>query len=184
MQSSQVAEIWRLRGRAIGDVDARRGALAITALNAGKHIILDRPIWKSLLVAREWNAKASTTPHFKDCAQFFAVIENGASCFADLSYLAPDKLGCELPQYWRVTVHETRGVAEAGHNLPHVTVVTDTDAEPRNFPALTDEPPRYLQDFLDEISGSPAAHGLITENVLDVARQTLEAQLAAKSTHP
>lgn len=135
--------------------------------------------WKNLLAAREWNAKAKEAPHFQDCAQFLAVLENGASCFADVSYLAPDKLGYELPQYWRITVHGTRGMAETSYTQSHVTVVTDADTAPQQLPALTDTPRGYLQEFFDEIAGTPSAEGLTTERVLAVARQSLEAQARA-----
>ena len=136
--------------------------------------------WKTLLAAREWNAKAAAAPHFKDCAQIFAVLENGASCFADLSYLAPDTLGYELPQYWRVTVHGTKGMAEASYARPHITVVTDHDTTPQKLPALTGKPAGYLQEFLDEITGSPSPEGLGTVRVLSVSRQALEAHAAAR----
>jgi len=136
--------------------------------------------WKSVLSAREWNAKAVATPHFKDCAQFLAILENGASCFADLSYLAPDTLGYELPQYWRVTVHGTKGMAEASYSLPHITVVTDKDTTPQRLSALTDKPAGYFQEFLDEITGSSSEGALTTTRVLSVARQALEGQAAAQ----
>ncbi|MFT4547318.1 MAG: putative dehydrogenase [Verrucomicrobiales bacterium] len=135
--------------------------------------------WKSVLVARAWNAKATETPHFKDCAQFLATLENGASCFADLSYLAPDTLGFDLPQYWRITVHGTKGMAETAYDCPTLTVVTDEDTAPQELPALTETPTGYLQDFLDEISGSPSASGLTTAQVFTAARAALEAQALA-----
>lgn len=261
---------------AIGDVYARRGALAIAALKAGKHVISDKPLctnleeleqiarlaresslsvscqldlieagvmrrlreviragtlgrictitigaqhplrygsraawyfesgqhggtindigihifdlatwltgseWVSLISAREWNAKAAAAPHFKDCAQFHGLLQNGTSCFADVSYLAPDKLGYELPYYWRITVHGTCGLAEAGYAVPHLTVVTDNDTAVQEFPGAIGEPRGYLQDFLDEISEVPIAEGLTTQRVLHVSRWALEAQLIAR----
>lgn len=138
--------------------------------------------WRDLLVAREWNSKAVDAPHFKDCAQFLAVQESGVSCFADLSYLAPEKLGYELPQYWRVTVHGTKGMAEACYNFPFLTVVTDEDDISQKLPAMTEPPNGYLQDFLDEISGKPTSGSLTTSRILCAARKALEAQVVAQQS--
>lgn len=135
--------------------------------------------WKTILAAHEWNAKAAEAPHFKDCAQFLATLENGTSCFADLSYLAPDKAGFDLPQYWRVTVHGTAGMAETCYASPHVTVVTNDAAVPQELPALVDPPAGYLQDFFDEIEGHPSAEGLTTERVLRASAKALEVQAMA-----
>lgn len=140
--------------------------------------------WKAVHAARSWNAKATAAPHFQDCAQFLAETESGASCFADVSYLAPDKLGYDAPQYWRITVHGTRGVAETSYTAKSVTVMTDEDTAAREFPALTDQPAGYLQNFLEEINGSPAADGLTTAEVLRVSRLALEAEAAARTPNP
>lgn len=132
--------------------------------------------WETLLTAREWNAKAVSTPHFKDCAQFHGLLRDHISCFADVSYLGPDKLGYELPFYWRITVHGTKGLAEASCTLPTLTVVTDEDTAPQQLPGLLDESGGYLQNFLDEIAGSPATDGITTQRVISVSRWALEAQ--------
>jgi len=132
--------------------------------------------WDSLLTAREWNAKASSTPHFMDCAQFHAVLEGQISCFTDVSYLAPDTLGYELPLYWRITVNGTKGVAEISYSLPNVTLVTDGDTVPQQLPGISEPVPGYLQDFLDEIAGKPNAEGITSARVLSGSRWALEAQ--------
>lgn len=137
--------------------------------------------WKMLLSARTWNAKAVEAPHFKDCAQFLSILENGASCFADVSYLAPDKLGYELAHYWRITVHGTKGMAEISYGDPSVLLVTDEDAEPRKIPAPEGPCPGYLEDFLQEIEGSPSKTGLTTQRILAASRQALDAQAVADS---
>ncbi len=137
--------------------------------------------WKELIFAREWNAKAASVPHFKDCAQFLAVLECGATCFADVSYLAPDTLGYELPQYWRVTIHGTKGMAETCFTQPHLIVVTNEDTVPQKLPPLA-APTGYLQNFLDEICNSPSTEGLTTARVLTSARSALEAQATAQRT--
>ncbi len=138
--------------------------------------------WKEILVAREWNAKATSAPHFKDCAQFLATMENGASCFADLSYLAPDKIGYEMPHYWRITAHGTKGMAEASYSLPTVTVATDEDKAPQYQPIPTDEPTSYLQDFLDEIAGTSSPDRITTKRVLASSRQALTTQAMASAS--
>ncbi|HRJ70942.1 MAG TPA: Gfo/Idh/MocA family oxidoreductase [Terrimicrobiaceae bacterium] len=260
---------------AVGDIYARRGELAIAALRAGKHVILDKPIctrleeleeiralaadrqlavgcqldfvenggirclksvieggeigrlctlaisaqhplrlesragwyfepgqhggtindigvhvfdlvpwlsgqpWKQILLAREWNAKAATFPHFKDCAQFNAITTDGLSCYADVSYLAPDTLGYELPQYWRVTAHGTKGLAEMSYGISGVQIATDRDAAVRKIFVSENTSSCYLQDFLDEISGHPSQVGLTTMRVLSASRWALEAQVIA-----
>ncbi len=135
--------------------------------------------WKDLISAREWNAKAEGVPHFKDSAQFHGLLENGASCFADVSYLAPDKLGYELPNYWRITVHGTRGMAETSYAASEVLFVSDEDTAPRREAALTDSPRNYLGDFIDEIEGRASGDGLTTERILLASRLALEAQSQA-----
>ena len=135
--------------------------------------------WKKLLSSREWNAKAESHPHFQDCAQFHALLEDGTACFADVSYLAPDRLGYELPQYWRISVHGTRGVAETSYVNERVFLVTDTDASPRQRCEEPAAAGRHLTDFLSEIAGSPVPRGLTTQRVLTSSRRALEAQQRA-----
>jgi len=139
--------------------------------------------WKEILGAREWNAKAAQAPHFMDCAQFYGVLNNGSSCFADVSYLAPDQSGFQLPQYWRVTVHGTGGMAEASYNEASVLVATDIDPAPRRDSVLARAPRGYLQDFLDEVEGTPAVNGLTTAQVLTASRLALETQERAARSH-
>lgn len=136
--------------------------------------------WKKLLSAREWNAKAEAFPHFKDCAQFHGLLEDGTACFADVSYLAPDKLGYELPQYWRLTVHGTRGVAEASYGNLEVFVAADNDAAARKSAGASPAAGLHLDDFLKEIEGTPSSDGLTTPRVLEASRWALEAQRTAE----
>lgn len=137
--------------------------------------------WEKILLAREWNAKAIAFPHFKDCAQFYAIAEDELACFADVSYLAPDALGYDLPQYWRITVHGTRGMAEIRYGAPGIQVVCDQSTAFQEKARLNCRPAGYLQNLLDEIDGKPAANGLTTDRVLTASRWALQAQQIAKS---
>ncbi len=135
--------------------------------------------WDKILFAREWNAKALSFPHFKDCAQFYALTESGVACFADVSYLAPDILGYDLPQYWRITAHGTAGMAEVFLGSPEILIVSDGDntVEPRaiQVPVTTD----YLNDFLEETimdSNSKSS----TERAINASRWALKAQSIAR----
>jgi len=138
--------------------------------------------WENLLSARQWNRKAKRVPHFKDCAQFHGLLADGASVFVDVSYLAPDNAGFGMPQYWRILVHGTVGMAETNHAASGVILATDSDAAPRLVPSLPPERDRYLNDFLDEIAGRPSTDGLTTKGILSAARFALQAQeLSARS---
>lgn len=142
--------------------------------------LTNRP-WEEVLLAREWNAKAEPFPHFKDCAQFHALAEGGLACFADVSYLGPDILGYSIPQYWRITVHGTKGLAEISYGTPGIQVVTDSDEAPQIRPALETQPTGYWRDFLGEIEGNPSEDGFTTSRVLTSSRWALRAQdLASK----
>lgn len=135
--------------------------------------------WSETTAARRWNAKAREFPHFHDCAQLAATLSNGAGVLADFSYLAPDKLGYKLPQYWRVTVHGTKGVAETDLFAKDVLVITDADTESRRVPAHEAQPRRYLGDFLNELAGRAEACDLRTTDCLRATRLALEAQALA-----
>ena len=136
--------------------------------------------WRRIVGARTWNAKPREFPHFNDCAQFLAELENGAGVSADLSYLAPDKLGYQLPYYWRVTVHGTRGMAETHLMAKEVTVITDTDTAPQQRPAAPAQTRPYLSDFLNEIRHQPDLAELRTADCLRASRLALEAEAAAR----
>ncbi|MFZ4780093.1 MAG: Gfo/Idh/MocA family protein, partial [Terrimicrobiaceae bacterium] len=80
--------------------------------------------------ARTWNAKATGAPHFNDCGQFLLRLSNGGGVFGDVSYLAPDKCGYAIPNYWRITVHGTKGFAETSYGASGVSLADDDSAEP------------------------------------------------------
>ena len=136
--------------------------------------------WRRIVAARTWNAKPREFPHFNDCAQFLAELDNGAGVTADLSYLAPDKLGYTLPHYWRLTVHGTRGMAETHLLAKEVTVITDSDTAPQQRPAAPAQTRPYLSDFLHEIRHQPELAELRTADCLRASRLALEAEAAAR----
>jgi predicted dehydrogenase len=135
--------------------------------------------WREVTVARCWNAKAREFPHFGDCAQFMATLANGAGVLADFSYLAPDKLGYELPHYWRITVHGTHGIAETHLFSKQVTIIRDSDASPEIRDAEANVAREYLGDFLAEISGNAKPGALSSADCLRATRLALEAQRLA-----
>jgi predicted dehydrogenase len=138
--------------------------------------------WRGITAARSWNAKAQAAPDFYDCAQVMAVLENGAGVLADFSYLAPDKLGYNLPHYWRILVHGTRGLAETCLQGEEVVVVSDTSTAPEKRAAQPHLPRRYLEDFLNELRGQMQPQiDLTSADCLRASRLTLEAQQLADS---
>jgi predicted dehydrogenase len=136
--------------------------------------------WASLVSAREWNRKAAGFPFFGDCAQFHWLLDGSIPVFADVSYLAPDEAGYGLPQYWRVTVNGTRGVAETSYGTPGVMVAGDKDVAARLVEPLPADTGRHLENFLSEVSGNPVEGGLTTAHILRISRIALETQAAAR----
>ena len=74
------------------------------------------------VAAREWNAFAKETPHFKDCAQFMAEFEGGLGVTADVSYAAQTGTAFSMPSYWRFTFWGEMGALEFRVGDPHVTL--------------------------------------------------------------
>jgi predicted dehydrogenase len=137
--------------------------------------------WRAVNAARSWNAKAIECPHFHDCAQVMATLENGAGVLADYSYLAPDTLGYKLPHYWHLTIHGTRGMAETYLQAREVSVILDEASAPEMRAALPDLPRRYLDDFLAQVRGETKQIDLTSADCLRAARLALEVQRAADS---
>lgn len=135
--------------------------------------------WKEITAAHCWNAKARAFPHFHDGAQFMATLANGAGVIADLSYFAPDKIGMQLPQYWRVGVYGTRGFAETHLRADHVAVTLDHSETIELRPIATSQPRRYLADFLHELRGQRELCDLTTADALTASHIALEAQQRA-----
>jgi predicted dehydrogenase len=137
--------------------------------------------WGEIHAARSWNAKARAHPHFHDCAQFLATLENGAGVLADFSYLAPDTLGYQLPHYWHILVHGTRGLAETHLFAKEITVIKDDSAAPETIAVGASRTRGYLEDYLQELRGNSSAAELASAACLRASRLALTAQAAAKS---
>ncbi len=131
---------------------------------------------ESVAAARTWNAFATEVKHFKDCAQFMAVLTGGTGLLADVSYSLP--CGCKYPlvQPWRFTFWGERGVLEfAVHDDTILLEMAGADAPE----IIIGEHPteNSIIDFLADINGTPNA--LDTENVLQSTRAALTVQAFA-----
>ena len=132
-----------------------------------------------VVAARAWNARLKQHPEFQDAAMFMLRLENGATALGDVSYLASDQHGYNMPNYWRFTVSGSEGVIEAGPKLD-VVRVWRSDSE-----AVIEEPgdpasgPNFFEQFLADIAGQPTPGGLDTQRVIHSSRITLIAQHAA-----
>jgi predicted dehydrogenase len=159
-----------MHGGTINDIAIH--AIDLTPWLTGKAI-------EGIVGARAWNAKAGDFPHFRDCAQFQLRLVGGGGVIGDVSYLGPDGCGYKLENYWRVTVHGTRGFAEASYGAKAVRVADDAAIEPEALPISAGRPGGYLEDFLADVAGSPIEGGLTTASVLEASRWALEVQRAA-----
>ena len=137
--------------------------------------------WGEVRAARSWNAKARAFPHFHDCAQFLATLENGAGVLADFSYLAPDTLGYQLPHYWHLLVHGTRGLAETHLFAKEITVIRDESTAPEVIAVGENRTRGYLEDHLQELRGNVGAAELTSAACLQASRLALTTQAAARS---
>lgn len=134
-----------------------------------------------ITAARTWNAKAAGFPDFNDCGQFMLRLSNGGGVLGDVSYLAPERCGYAIDNYWRVTVHGMSGFAETSYGRPGVTVATDASQEPETLPPAAPLPGGYLQDFLDDVSGRPRRDGLDTAVNLRSSRLALDLEAFASN---
>ncbi|MBT3290794.1 MAG: Gfo/Idh/MocA family oxidoreductase [Victivallales bacterium] len=131
--------------------------------------------------ARAWNGKTPQAPHFDDCGQMMLRLDNGGGVLGDVSYLAPDACGYSQRQYWRFTIHGTKGVAEIRGGDPNVMVANHTDKEPREIPGEASPNARdYFADFRACAEGRPEEADLTTALVLRAARLALTVQHAAE----
>jgi predicted dehydrogenase len=131
-----------------------------------------------VIVARGWNL-GRTPSHFREAGQIMLRLDNGGGVLGDVSYLAPDGCGYNVPQYWRVVVHGKQGVAEVqGKRL---AVATHESQEMENVACPPDEPTGILESFLAEVATRKATSSPSTAEVFRAARLSLLIQQAAES---
>jgi predicted dehydrogenase len=135
---------------------------------------------KRVVASRAWNARLPQHPHFQDAAQLMLELDNGGGVLGDLSYLAPDAVGYQAPQYWRVSCHGSEGFVETDYNAGHVIVASREDKSPRAIPAEATVGAGRIDDLLAEISHASTAQMLTTTDVLAASRFALLAQRQAE----
>lgn len=133
-----------------------------------------------VIAARVWNARLKKCPDFQDGAQMLLRLDNGGGVIGDVSYLAPDKCGYAMPQYWRMVVRGSDGVLEGSFTAGSVFLVGSADTASRQIPCDPDTPGGYLESFIREVTGAEKPDDdLSTRDVLEAARITLAIQAAA-----
>lgn len=135
---------------------------------------------QEVAAARVWNARPDVVPGFQDGAQFLLRLDNGGGVFGDVSYLAPEKCGFPLPQYWRFTIHGTAGLIEFNIGGSDVCLIPASGAkQPTIVPPEETAELDYFDSFLHEAQRLGGPINLTTEEVLESSRQTLLIQQAA-----
>ncbi len=129
--------------------------------------------------ARCWNAFASHLPHFKDAAQLMLTMDNGCRVLVDVSYFMPDSFGYSLPHYWRMTLWDRQGVLETSLTADEITLAQNGEKQLRSEPLPDGNPGGYVNSFLRDVHGQPAADALCTESVLQATRTMLTMPQAA-----
>jgi len=134
-----------------------------------------------ITAARAWNARLPEHPEFQDGAVLMLRLDNGGAVMGDVSYFASDRLGYQMPQYWRFTISGTDGVAETACTESTVRVWRHDSDTAIEEAAAGPQRGAYLDDFLKDLAGAPNPNGLDTARVLESSRITLLAQQAADS---
>ncbi|MEX0886419.1 MAG: Gfo/Idh/MocA family oxidoreductase [Phycisphaeraceae bacterium] len=152
--------------------------IAIHAMHAIPWIT-GQPIAR-VTAARVWNRTLPDAPHFQIGAQLMLELERGGGVLGDVSYLAPDRAGYSLPQYWRFTIHGSGGLIELNPVRGELTIAAHDDAEPRPLDPGEGRKLGYLNDFLTQVAGGTPGDGdLTTADVLAASRWALTTQRAA-----
>jgi predicted dehydrogenase len=134
----------------------------------------------TVVAARTWNAKASRTPWFNDCAQVLLKLGNQAGVMADFSYLSPDKCGFTVRQYWRVTVHGDDGLLETQKGEEELYFASSKAEQPEKISCTLEAMPEdFLTQIIREKDGQAIPGQLTTGYVLKTSRKALQIQYAA-----
>ena len=139
-----------------------------------------------------WYARFSYAPSFKPTVEwrsqasldFLASVNKWFkpdNSFVWPADLAPDTLGYQLPHYWHILVHGTRGLAETHLFAKEITVIKDGSTEPEKIPTGENRPRGYLDDYLQELRGKVASTGFSSAGCLRASRLALMVQAHAKS---
>ena len=160
-------------GGTINDIFVH-AADAIELLTGGK--------FAEVVAARAWNADLPEAPLFQNAAQLMLRMDNNAGVIGDVSYLAADKCGYKMDNYWRYTLHGRGGLMEFTYNSKAVMVATHADAQPQYVPVEPGPRRQYLADFLNQIRGNIVPGALDNRAVLRAARVALLAQQAADTS--
>jgi len=135
-----------------------------------------------VLAARTWNAFAPHTPHFHDAGQLMLRLDNDAGVIGDVSYAMPDDHGYNLPQYWRITVFGSEGVAETAQRSDCVFIARQGRRDPERI-AVTPPACSLLDRWVNYLTtgeGEP----IDTSAVLRASRWALLAQQLADRERP
>jgi predicted dehydrogenase len=135
-----------------------------------------------VVAARAWNADLPEAPLFQNAAQIMLRMDNNAGVIGDVSYLAADKCGFGMSNYWRYTLHGRNGLMEFTYNSKTVMVTTHADSQPQYIPVEPGPRRQYLADFLNQIKGNIAPNALDNGTVLRAARVAMLAQHAADTS--
>jgi predicted dehydrogenase len=135
--------------------------------------------FKTVNCARAWNARLKEVPFFQDAAQVTLTMSNGAGVLGDISYLAPDGTGYDIPQYWRFTFWGAEGLLEASFGAQQLTIWRRDAKGPESLPVPEGQPGGIFDAFLREVRGERTGLALTTAEVLRASRVTLLAQAAA-----
>ncbi len=128
--------------------------------------------------ARVWNARTPEYPHFQDGAQMMLKLDNGGGVLSDVSYLAPEGVPA-VPNYWRFTIHGSKGEIETTYNGKSVLLGIAGEGELHEIPSSPELGATYYEDFVSEIRGETDKCELSTEQVLHATYVSLVIQQAA-----
>ena len=131
-----------------------------------------------IVAARAWNAFATDQPHFRDSAQAMITLTNGCGLMIDVSYALPASHGYGLPQYWRISLFGSGGMAEMSHTMDHVLFAEEGKNDLQKLSGEEGDEDNYLSDFLAELEGNGRGP-MTTAQIISATRKSLMIQHAA-----